>query len=133
MKLSERAIVAITNSRAATKSRVCAACGATVRYALDLEKKCWMCPLCDVQFPYLYWSIAVDRSYKPSVFMLSDKVEVDEERLKLELIISVAADSCQICGERNAAGSNDLDEKCRCNRGNHPRRLRLGKAAGVLL
>lgn len=72
-------------------------CGALVRHVANHGEKQWQCPLCGCAFPYVFWKFRTDT--RVSEFESCD-----------DLIVDLAHDACESCGETKSHGL------CRCGR-----------------
>lgn len=71
-------------------------CGAVVRFVGDRNTRgAWHCPVCGCARPYVFWKINSDHNFH---FHAKDP----------QLVVELASDSCDECGEANPP--------CRCDR-----------------
>jgi len=74
-------------------------CGATVRMLGVLDHKDgWHCPVCACGWPYVFWNFKATKEADPNhQGGVRSVVKIPE---LAELVLWIAADACQVCGER---------------------------------
>ncbi|MGZ6281788.1 MAG: hypothetical protein ACXWQ5_00720 [Ktedonobacterales bacterium] len=85
-------------------------CEAVVRFVGDKATRgSWHCPVCGCARPYVFWSLRVDHDY---CFDAKDP----------QLVIQLASDCCDACGEANPP--------CRCDRERADKAEQAGESKG---
>ena len=82
----------------------CGCCKAEVRkIAADRFNGYWLCPVCGTELPFVFWKV----SHEPQARMVA----------KDELVLGLADDACQECGESKIGGQwSEAGQGCRCDR-----------------